>query len=69
MSEGILTKDDIRAYTGRARLEDQERVLSDDGVPFKRRGRDLVVLWTHVRASIEGRPIAVSRGINLDAVK
>lgn len=65
----FLTPDDLRAYTGKARRDDQARVLEAEGVPFKRRGRELVVLWEHVRASIEGRPIQASRQPNMEAIQ
>lgn len=64
---GLLTPADLRAYTGKAHREAQAKVLEADGIPYKRRGRCLVVLWTHVRASIEGRTI-VSREPNMDAI-
>lgn len=68
MSE-FLSSDDLRAFTGKARREGQARVLEADGVPFKWRGRELLVLWEHVRAHIEGRPIHAPRAPNMGAIQ
>lgn len=68
MSE-FLTAADIQAYTRKTHREAQAKVLEADGIPFKWRGRELIVLWGHVRACMEGRPIAAPRSMNMEAIR
>ena len=53
---GFLNPDDLRRLTHAARANAQEAWLKAEGIPYKRPGRDVLVLWTHVQAWIEGRP-------------
>jgi hypothetical protein len=57
MGSGKLTKEELTATSGMARDSAQERWLRAEGIPFRRNARgELVVLWTHVTAWVEGRP-------------
>jgi hypothetical protein len=52
---GFLSPDDLRRLTGRARAAGQEEWLKSEGLPHKRRGSDVLVMWVHVQGWIEGR--------------
>lgn len=69
MENEFLSPDEVRAITGRRRLDDQERVLKADGIPYKRRGRQMIVSRFHTREWLSGRVVTPSRGINLALVK
>jgi hypothetical protein len=57
MSAGNLSKAELASVSGRARIDAQEAWFREKGIPFQRNGRgDLVVLWTHVKDWVEGRP-------------
>jgi hypothetical protein len=67
--EGKLTKADLASVSGHGRVAAQERWLQAEGIPFKRNGKgELVVLWIHVQAWVEGRERPAGRGINWAAV-
>lgn len=53
---GFLDPDDLRRLTHAARANAQEAWLKAEGIPYKRPGRDVLVLWAHVQAWIEDRP-------------
>ncbi|MBT9467117.1 DUF4224 domain-containing protein [Hydrogenophaga sp.] len=53
---GFLDKDDLHRLTGAARANAQEAWLKAEGIPCKRQGTGVLVLWTHVHAWVEGRP-------------
>lgn len=57
MSSGFLDDGALRRLTGRARANDQEQWLKAEGLPYKRQGKHLLVMWTHIQAWIEGRPV------------
>lgn len=65
---GFLDADDLRHLTHAARANGQEAWLKARGVPFKREGTKLIVLWTHVQAWIEGRPVVASKEPDLSMV-
>lgn len=69
MENESLTPDEVRAVTGVLRLDDQERTLKPDGIPYKRRGRQMIVSRFHTREWPSGRVVTPSRGINLALVK
>jgi hypothetical protein len=57
MSAGNLSKAELASVSGRARIDAQEAWYKSEGIPCKRNGRgELVVLWAHVKAWLEGRP-------------
>lgn len=52
---GFLSPEDLRRMTGRVRANGQEEWLKVEGIPHKRQGSDMLVMWVHVQAWIEGR--------------
>lgn len=54
---GFLDSDDLHRLTGAARANGQEAWLKAEGVPHRREGRNLIVLWVHVQAWVERRPL------------
>lgn len=56
MSQGFLTKAELRRFTGAAWRARQREKLRERGIPFKEEGEDTLVLWVHVQAWIEDRP-------------
>lgn len=67
--EGFLAEEDIRRLTGVARASEQVKWLHLAGIPFKRRGAVVLVLWTHVEQWIEGKPTTARTGINWAALE
>jgi hypothetical protein len=66
----FLDKPELHQLTGFARVNAQAAWLKAEGIPFKSNGRGLVVLRTHARAWVEGKPLAVSSGVpNWSSVK
>lgn len=61
-TSGFLDSDDLRQLTGAARAAAQEAWLRERAVPCKREGRRVIVLWIHVTAWLEGRPVVSSNG-------
>jgi hypothetical protein len=54
---GELSRESLKAVSGRALSSAQEEWFRSQGIPCKRNGRgDLVVLWRHVEQWVEGRP-------------
>lgn len=72
MSESgeFLTPAELRVMTGARGIEEQARRLEDDGVPFRRRGRAILVSRVHVRDWIAGTLVTRrTGGINWNAVR
>lgn len=65
---GFLDRDDLRRLTGAARANAQAAWLKAEGIPFKREGSRVIVVWLHVHAWLEGRPVVSSNGPNWAAV-
>lgn len=61
MSSEFLEPEDLRQLTGCRVREDQIRVLRRDGIPFKERGRRLLVSRHHAREWISGKVITPTR--------
>lgn len=55
MAQGFLHKDDLRRLTGAARANAQEEFLKAQGIPYKRHGTEVLVLWVHVQGWMEGK--------------
>lgn len=55
--------------TGEVSPDDQERVLRQDGIPFRRRGKRILVSRFHTREWLSGRTVTPSRGVNFSVVK
>ncbi|RQO58009.1 hypothetical protein DBR47_14555 [Paucibacter sp. KBW04] len=68
-SAEFLTPDEVKTLTDSRNVEQQERVLSQDGIPYKRRGRRILVSRHHTREWLAGRVVTPSRAINLALVK
>ncbi|WP_431107644.1 DUF4224 domain-containing protein [Variovorax paradoxus] len=69
LSEELLSAGEVKALTGSANPDEQERVLKADGIPFRRRGRRILVSRFHTREWLAGRVVAPSQGVNLALVK
>lgn len=65
----FLSAAELRELTDYARGEDQQRVLGEQGIPFKVVGRRVIVLRRHVVAWMENRPVRQSAGPALELVK
>lgn len=69
MADELLSPSEIRTLTGTANLDEQERVLTTDGIPYRRRGKRILVSRFHTREWLAGRTVTPSRGVNLSLVK
>lgn len=70
MLSEFLSPEELRDFTQRARVDAQAKVLEADGIPYRRRGRFIIVSRHHVRASLEGRAVAAdAREPNMDAIR
>jgi hypothetical protein len=69
LSEELLSATDVRTLTGTANPDAQGRVLDEEGIPYRRRGRRILVSRFHTREWLAGRPVKPSQGINLSLVK
>lgn len=66
-----LKPSEVKETTGgESKLQEQVRVLTEQGVPFKVVGKRVLVSRYHVREWLAGRLSVPSRGgVNLDLVK
>ena len=70
MDSEFLAPDELRQMTGARGVEEQARRLEADGVPFRRRGRAILVSRVHVRDWIAGTLVARrGGGIKWEAVR
>ncbi len=69
LADEFLSAVEVRQLTATANPDQQERVLCQDGIPYRRRGRRILVSRFHTREWLAGRPVAPSRGIDLSLVK
>jgi hypothetical protein len=69
LTEELLSPSEVKALTGSANLDEQERVLTQDGIPYRRRDRRILVSRFHTREWLAGRTVTPSRGVNLALVK
>lgn len=65
----LLSVAEVKALTGAANPDEQERVLKADGIPYRRRDRRILVSRFHTREWLAGRTVTPSRGVNLALVK
>lgn|GEM_PF-1309310 len=65
----LLNPTEVRALTDSSDPDVQERVLCQDGIPYRRRGRRILVSRYHVREWLTGRPVPASRGFDFSRVK
>lgn len=59
---GFLDSDDLRRLTGAARARGQADWLKAREIPHKFEDRRVIVLWQHVTAWLENRPVVSSNG-------
>lgn len=69
LTEELLRPSEIKALTGSANPDEQDRVLTREGIPHRRLGRRILVSRFHTREWLAGRPVAPTRGFNLAMVK
>lgn len=69
LSEEFLSSGELKSLTGSANPDEQERVLKQEGVPYRRLGRRILVSRFHTREWLAGRNVVPSRGVNLALVK
>jgi hypothetical protein len=62
MKRGFLDGTDLRQLTGAARAKAQAAWLAAREVPHKLEDGRVIVLWMHVTAWLEGRPVVSSNG-------
>lgn len=64
----LLSADEVRALTQRARRDGQVEMLKAEGIPHRIVGGSVIVARVHVLAWLEGRPVAQSREPNFGAI-
>ena len=69
LNDEWLSAAELKTMTGETNLDEQEKVLTADGMPFRRRGRRILVSRFHTREWLSGRVVTPSRGVNLSLVK
>ncbi|BEP34276.1 hypothetical protein GmRootV59_12500 [Variovorax sp. V59] len=69
LTEELLTPSEVRALTGAASPDEQERILKADGIPYRRRDKRILVSRFHTREWLAGRVVRPSTGVNLALVK
>lgn len=69
LEEELLRASEVRELTGSANCDEQERILKSDGIPYRRRGKRVLVSRYHTREWLAGRAVTPSRGVNLALVK
>jgi len=69
LSEELLSPSEVKALTGAANVDEQERVLKADGIPYRRRDKRILVSRFHTREWLAGRVVRPSTGVNLALVK
>lgn len=65
----LLSPAEVRDLTGTSKVDEQERVLSMDGLPYRRRGERILVSRFHTREWLSGRVVTPARGFDLSLVK
>lgn len=65
----ILSQQELRDLTGRARRTDQEEWLRERGIPYRWDGVRLLVSCSVVDAWLSGREVVPSREPNLAGVR
>ncbi|MBA3622919.1 MAG: DUF4224 domain-containing protein [Methylibium sp.] len=65
----LLSAAEVRSLTERARHDDQCRVLTELGLPFRVVGRGIKVSRYHLREWLSGRAVTPTRGPNMGAIR
>ena len=68
LSTELLQPAELRDLTGTAKIDEQECILTQDGIPYRRRGNRILVSRFHTREWLAGRVVTPARGVNLAAV-
>ncbi|SFE19699.1 DUF4224 domain-containing protein [Paracidovorax konjaci] len=68
LSTELLQPKELADLTGTANLDQQERILTQDGIPYRRRGNRILVSRYHAREWLSGRVVTPARGVNLGLV-
>lgn len=69
LANEFLSASEVKALAATANVDEQARVLTADGIPFRRRGKRILVSRFHTREWLAGRSVAPSRGPNLALVR
>ncbi|RYF48186.1 MAG: hypothetical protein EOO27_35945 [Comamonadaceae bacterium] len=70
LDDELLSPSEVKSLAGDvANLDEQERILTADGIPYRRRGKRILVSRFHTREWLAGRLVTPSRGVNLALVK
>ena len=64
-----LTRAELHSLTDYARCAEQAAWLANKNIPHLLDGRRVIVSRVHVMARLEGRIVASSNGLNLEAIK
>ena len=62
LTEELLGPSEIQALTGTANPEEQDRILTEDGIPHRRRGKRILVSRFHTREWLAGRTVTLPAG-------
>lgn len=69
LSDEFLSAAEVKALTDSTNPDEQERILTADGIPYRRRGRRILISRFHTREWLSGRTVVPSRGVNLALVR
>ena len=64
----LLSREELRELTQRARQDAQAAMLDGAGIPYRIVAGRIIVARAHALAWLEGRPVAKSRAPNMDAI-
>lgn len=64
----LLNSDELRSLTGYAVAGRQEKFLKDAGIPYRLRGRTILVSRVHMRDWLSGKVMISSGGPNWAAI-
>lgn len=65
----LMSADEVREATGKARSTQQSEWLAERGVPHRLEGRRIILSRAHFRAWLEGKVVPRTGGINWGAVR
>jgi len=69
LTDEFLTPTELRVLAGAADPDVQQRVLREQGIPFRVVGGRVIVSRHHTREWLVGRPAARGTGVNLAIVR
>jgi hypothetical protein len=68
MQSLLLSRDELRELTQRARQDGQAAMLDSAGIPYRIVSGRIIVARAHALAWLEGRTLTPSRAPNMDAI-